>query len=86
MTVQVRYEPAIPDDYDERHGFTQFLSETATRFFRRDGPINGYANSYTDVLRILTDRIKQHNAKFIRDKSGLQLSEILQLILKAVKY
>ena len=85
MTVQVRYEPANVED-DNRHGFTQFLSATATRFFKREGQINKYANPYTDVIRILTDRINQHNAKFIRDKSGLRLSQILQLILKTAKY
>ena len=76
ITLQVRYEPTNPED-DERHEFLQFLSATATRFFRRDGQINGYANPYTDIIRILTDQIKQHNAKFIRDKSGLRLSQIL---------
>ena len=85
MTVQVRFEPANPED-DERHEFYQFLSATDTRYFRRDGQINGFSNPYSDVIRILTDRIKQHNAKFIRDKSGLRLSQILQLILKAAKY
>ena len=67
MTVQVGNEPANPEN-DERHGFNQFLSATATRFFRRDGQINGYENPYTDVIRLLTYKIKQHHAKLIQEK------------------
>ena len=66
--------------------FEQYLSSAPTRIFRNDGLIIATANPYIDNLRILTDRIKEFNAKFIRDKSGLRLAAILQYILKMVKY
>ena len=54
--------------------------------FRRDGTITAFENPYIDFLRILTDRIREFNAKFIRDKSGLRLARVLQFTLKIVKY
>ena len=54
--------------------------------FRRDETISAFGNPYTDSLQILTDRIREFNAKFIRDKSGLRLANILQFTLKMVKY
>ena len=54
--------------------------------FRRDKTISAFESPYIDFLRILTDRISDFNAKFIRDKSGLRLSRDLQLTVKIVKY
>ena len=85
ITVQVRYEPAKPDT-DKRETFDQYLSATPTRIFKRDGKIIPTTNPYTDSLQILTNRIKEFNAKFIRDKSGLRLAGVLQFVLKMVKY
>ena len=85
ITVQVRYEPAKPDT-DKREAFDQYLSATATRIFKRDGQITSTTNPYTDSLQILTNRIKEFNAKFIKDKSGLRMANVLQLVLKIVKY
>ena len=85
ITVQVRYEPAKPDN-DKRHAFYQYLSASPTRIFKRNGPITPSSNPYTDCLQILTNRIKEFNAKFIRDKSGLRLAGVIQFILKMVKY
>ena len=62
------------------------MSSAPTRIFRRDGTIYAFANPYIDSLQILTDRIREFNAKFIRDKSGLRLASVLQFILKMVKY
>ena len=85
ITVQVRYEPAKPDTV-KREALNQYLSATPTRIFKRDGLIEATTNSYTDSLQILTNRIKEYNAKFIRDKTGLRLAGVLQLVLKMVKY
>ena len=85
ITVQVQYEPTKPES-DKRQAFDQYLSATPTRIFKREGSITTAPNLYTDSFRILTDRIKEFNAKFIKDKSGLRLSGILQLILKMAKY
>ena len=84
VTVHVAYEPVKPMANQEP--FEQYLSAVLTRIFRRDGPVTATANPYIDSLRLLTDRIKEFNAKFIRDKSGLRLAGVLQFILKIVKY
>ena len=84
MTIQVEYEPinflvnTLP--------FEQYLSAAPARVFHRDGTISAFANLYIDSLPILTDRIREFNAKFIRDKSGLRLARVLQLTLKMAKY
>ena len=79
MTLQVEYEPVSP--LTNKQPFEQYLSAAPTRIFRRDTPISAFANSYIDSLRILKDRIREFNAKFIRDKSGLRLARVLQFIL-----
>ena len=84
VTVQVTYEPVKP--MVNKKPFEQYLSSAPTRIFRSDGPITVNANPYINNLRILTDQIKEFNAKFIRDKSGVQLAGVLQFILKMVKY
>ena len=52
----------------------------------RDETISSFENPYIDCLQILTDRIREFNAKFIRDKSGLRLARVLQFTLKIIKY
>ena len=84
MTVQVEYELITP--LANKQPFEQYLSAAPTRMFRRDDKIFGFANAYIGNLRILTDRIKEFNAKFIRDKSGLRFVRVLQFTLKMVKY
>ena len=84
MTVQVEYELVIPVANKEQ--FVQYLSAAPTLIVQRDETISAFTNSYIDSLRILTNRIRKFNAKFIRDKSGLRLAGILQFVLKMVKY
>ena len=84
MTVQVEYEPVNPLINKQR--FEQYLSAVPTRMFKRDGTISSLGNPYIDCLQILTDRIREFNAKFICDKSGLRLARVLQFTLKMVKY
>ena len=84
MTVQVEYEPINP--LANKQPFEQYPSAAPTRMFIRDGTVSAFANPYINSLQILTDRIKEFNAKFIRDKSGLRLARVLQLSLKMVKY
>ena len=84
MTVQVEYEPVIPLTNKQR--FEQYLSAVRTRMFRRDRTISAFENLYIDSLQIRTDRIREFNSKFIRDKSGLRLARVLQFTLKMVKY
>ena len=69
MTIQFEYEPVNP--MANKQPFEQYLSAAPTRMFRRDGTISAFTNPYIDSLRILTDRIREFNAKFIRDQSGL---------------
>ena len=71
---------------ENKEPFEQYLSAAPTRIFRSDGPVTANANPYINNLRIFTDRIKEYNAKFIRDKLGLRLAGVLQFILKMVKY
>ena len=85
ITVQVRYEPVKPDT-DKHEEFDQYLSAAPTRIFKRDGLITATSNPYTDSLQILSNRIKEFNAKFIRDKSGLRIASVLLFVLKMVKY
>ena len=84
VTIQVAYEPVKP--MANKEPFEQYLSAAPTRIFYNNGPVTATANPYIGNLRILTDRIKVFNAKFIRDKSGLRLAAVLQFILKMVKY
>ena len=84
MTVQVEYEPVNPLTNKPR--FKQYLSAAPTRMFKRDGTDSSFANPYIDCLQILTDRIREFNAIFICDKSGLRLARVLQFTLKMVKY
>ena len=84
MTVQVEYEPVNP--WANKQPFAQYLSAVPTRMYRRDEAVSEFANPYIDNLRILTDRIREFNAKFIRDKSGLRLAKVLLFSLKMVKY
>ena len=53
-----------------------------TTISKLDGNINGWENPYERRFRELTERILQHNANFIKEKSGLQLTNINELILK----
>ena len=84
VTVQVAYEPVKP--MANKEPFEQYLSTAPTRILRRDGPVTDSANPYINSLRILTEGIKEFNAKFIRDKSGLRLTDVLQFLLKMVNY
>ena len=69
MMVQIEYEPV--NHLSNIQFFEQYLSAAPTRVFRRDGTLSEFANPYIDSLQIQTDRIREFNAKFIRDKSGL---------------
>ena len=69
ITVLVEYEPV--NFLANTQPFEQYLRAAPTCMFRRDKQISGFANPYIDNHRILTDRIREFNAKFIRDKSGL---------------
>ena len=84
MTVQVEYEPVNP--LANKHPFKQYLSAVPIRMFRRDKTTSSFGNPYIDSLRILTDRIREFNTKFIRDKSGIRLDRVLQFTLKIGKY
>ena len=84
MTLKVEYEPV--NSLTNKQPFEQYLSTAPTRIIRSDKLIFAFANSYIDFLWILTDRIRELNAKFIRGKSGCRLARVLQFILKMVKY
>ena len=84
LTVQVEYEPVNPMVNKQR--FEQYLSDSPTRMFKCAGTVSVFANPYIDSLRILTDQIREFNAKFIHDKSGLRLASVLQFTLKMMKY
>ena len=84
MTVQVECEPV--NSLANKQPFEQYLSAAPTRMFSRNGTISAIGNPYIDSLRILTDRIREFNAKYIRDKSGLRLARVLKFTLKMVKY
>ena len=84
MTFLVEYEPLNP--LGNKQPFEQYLSAAPTRMFWRDETVSAVANPYIGSLQILTDRIREFNAKFILDKSGLRLARVLQFILKIVKY
>ena len=78
ITVQVEYEPVNPLTNKQR--FEQYLSAAPTRMFKRDETISSLANPYIDCLQILTDRIREFNAKFIRDKSVSDSPECFNLL------
>lgn len=84
-TIQVRYEPSNLQDA-ERHGFDQFHYCTPVRFYRHLPNSDGIIPKYEQKFQYLADVLKQHNAKFIRGKSGSVLTEINQLVLEGVKY
>ena len=85
LTIQVRYEPVNPNE-NNRNGFEQYLSCVPICFFRHVADDNGIIAPYEQEFHLLADRIKQHNANYIRDKSGLVLAGISQLVLRGVKY
>ena len=84
MTLLVEYEPVNP--LTNKVPFEQYLSAAPTRIFRRDGTVSAFVNPYIDFLQILTDRIREFNAIFIRDKSDFRLARVLQFTLKMAKY
>ena len=73
MTIQVEYEVVNP--LANTQPFERYLSAAPTRMFRRDETISTFGSLYIYSLRILTDRIRKFNAKFIRDKSCLDSTE-----------
>ena len=79
-TIQVKYEPVIL--LATNQPFEQYLSAAPIRIFTRDGTVFPFKNPYIDSFWILTDQIREFNAKFIRDKSGLRLARVLQFTLK----
>ena len=85
LTIQVRYEPANPRD-EKNKPFEFYLSCKSTRFFHRNPTAGGDGAPYAEPLQILFERIKENNAKFIRELSGLVLSGILQLVIRGVRY
>ena len=84
MTVQVEYKPVNP--LANKQPCEQYLRAAPTRMFMRDGTISSFAKPYIDCLQIQTDRIREFNAKLIRDQSGLPLARVLQFTLIMVKY
>ena len=84
MTIQVEYEAVNP--MANKQPFEQYLSAAPTRMFRRDGTISAFKTLYSNFIRILTDQMREINAKVIRDKSGLRLARFLHFTLKMVKY
>ena len=84
MTDQVEYKPVNP--LANKQPFKKYLSAAPTHMFRRERPFTAFTNPYIDNLRILTYRIKEINAKFIIDKSGLRLARVIKYTLKMVKY
>ena len=85
MSIRVRYESISSLD-DAHHGFDTFLSYSGARFFLRQGPINHWENPYGDAFQDIIDGIKAQNAKYLRDKSGLALTAITELTLRALDY
>ena len=75
MVLQVHYEPVNPND-ETHQGFDAYLSAAPTRIFKRFGIVNGWENPYKTDISILTERIKQVNARFIKYTSGLVLAAI----------
>ena len=69
MKVQVEYEPLI--SLANKQPYEQYLSAAPTRIFRNDKTFTTLENLYIDSIQILTDRIREFNAKFIRETSGL---------------
>ena len=78
MTIQVEYEPVNP--LANKQPFEKYLSAPPTRIFRRDGLFSAFTHLYIKNLRILTDRMREFNVKFIRDKSGLRLARVLNTL------
>ena len=84
MTVSVEYEPVNP--LANKQLFEQYLSVAPTPMFRSDETVSAFANPYIESFQILSDRIREFNAKFIRDKSGVWLARVLQFTLKILQY
>ena len=74
MTVQVEYETVNP--LANKKPFKQYLSAAPTRMFIRDITVSSVSNPYIDSLQILTDLIRESNAKFNSDKSDLRLTRV----------
>ena len=85
MVIIVHYEPVNPSD--ETHTrIDAYLAAPPTKIFKRFKIVNGWGNPYRLVLGILTYRIKELNAKFIIEKSGLAFTGINKLYLKMASY
>ena len=85
LTVQVRYDPANPRD-EKNKSFEFYCTCAATRFVRREPTEGGDGAPYAEPLRELFERLKQLNATFFREQSGLVLAGILQLEIRGVRY
>ena len=64
MTVPVEYEPVNP--LANKQPFEQYLNAAPTRIFRGDKTFTTSENLNIDSFIILTDQIRELNAKFIR--------------------
>ena len=68
MTIQVDYEPKNLND-ETHKGFDAYLSVSPIRIFKKFGIVTKCGNPYRFKIGILTERFKEVNSKFIRDKS-----------------
>ena len=84
MTVLVEYEPV--NLMANKQPFEQYLSAAPTRMCRRDKNMSAFLIPYIDYFQILTDRIREFNAKFNCNKFCLRLAIVLQFTLKIIKY
>ena len=65
ITVQAEYEPI--NSLANKQPFEQYLNAAPALVFRRDKTTYKFGNLYIDFIRILTNRLRELNAIFIRE-------------------
>lgn len=89
LLLYVRYESANPEEQDPPKNFVAKLLVKSTDFYFCPPDIYNYniiQSPYKAGIELLGTRLLERNAKFIRDQSGLVLTDIIKLNLNCAPY
>lgn len=75
ICILVLYEPTNPIE-DKKEPCQKYLSGQSTIILHTEKDIYTLTKGYMAALRRFNERYKEHNAKFIRERSCLRLAEI----------
>ena len=82
ISMQIHYESANPNQDPQRYFEADLKAPFTTFSYFND---NNDLGSYQPIMHSIAERIIQNNANFIREKSGLVLSDIVTLDARIVQ-